>query len=199
MIRYFKILFVFAATTLLVIGCGQNQQPPAKTIDSTKVFTFDTLLTNPGQAGGSKTIIKTNLRGDTVDVWKANWEKNGSYISGLLHNNLFRLPVYSIDSVFSPENKLTELTRRIDSLSEYQHFYFDEEGDTVKTLIGIHTQKYFVIFQRTHASPPKYTALLDGNPNSKINVKETDFIKAQRAFNMKCEMVGMLKPQRQGN
>ena len=147
MIRYFKILFVFAATTLLVIGCGQNQQPPAKTIDSTKVFTFDTLLTNPGQAGGSKTIIKTNLRGDTVDVWKANWEKNGSYISGLLHNNLFRQPVYSIDSVFDRNNKLTELTRRIDSLSEYQQYFFNEEGDTVKTIIGIHTQKYFVIFQ----------------------------------------------------
>ncbi len=196
MFRYLKFLFLFIIITFFAIGCGQNKQPAVKPVDSTKVFTFDTLLTNPGQAGGSKTIIKTNLRGDTVDVWKANWEKNGMYISGLLHNNLLRQPVYSIDSVFNRNNKLTELTHRIDSLSEYQHFFFNEEGDTVKTYIGIHTQKYFVIFQRTHASPPKYTALLDGNPNSKIDVKETDFMNAQRAFNMKCEMVGMLKPKR---
>ncbi len=196
MIRYLKILFYLIAITLLIIGCNQKQQPAAKPIDSTKVFTFDTLFTNPGKTGGNTTIIKTNLRGDTVDVWTKNWNLNGIYNSGHLHNNLFRQPVYSVDSVFNRDNKLTELKRSIDSLSEYQHYFFNEAGDTVKTLIGIHTQKYFVIFQRTHTSPPNYVAFLDGNLKSKINIKETDFMNAQRSFNMKCEMVGMLKPKR---
>ena len=192
MIRYLKILFYFLAITLFTIGCNQDQKPAAKPIDSTKVFTYDTLLANPGQADGNRTITKLNLRGDTVNVWRSSHDENGMFHSGLQHFNLKRQPVYSIDSVFNRNNILTELTRSIDSLSEYQHYFFNEERDTVKTLIGIHTQKYFVIFQRTHTSPPDYVAFLDGNLKSKIKVKETDFMNAQRSFNMKCEMVGML-------
>jgi hypothetical protein len=193
--KYFILLPVLLFAVLLTNGCEKPKQV-AKPIDSTKVFTYDSLFANPGQPGGTSIIKKVNLRGDLIDTWKKSWNENGELISSIMHNNLAGQQVYSVDSVFNGSNMLTELTRSIDSLSEYQHFFFNGNGDTIKTLIGIHTQKYFVIFQRTHTSPTAYSALLDGNPNSKINVKETDFFNAQRSFNMKCDMVGMNKPEK---
>ncbi len=188
--KYFTLIPVLLLTILLTNRC-EKPKPVVKPIDSTKVFTYDSLITNPDQPGGSSTIKKVNLRGDVIDVWKKSWNEKGEMSRSMMHYNLAGQPIYSIDSVFDKSNMLTELTHSIDSLSEYEHYFLNSEGDTVKTSIGIHTQKYFVIFQRTHASPPAYSALLDGNPNSKINVKETDFMNAQRSFNMKCEMLDM--------
>jgi len=174
----------------MAASCGKAPQRKPKPIDSTAVFTIDTLITNLGYPGGSTSIKKVNLRGDIIDSWQKNWNADGA-TSKLIHFNLSGNPVYSIDSIFDRNNKLVEMKRSIDSLSEYKHYFFNAEGDTIKRLIAIHTQKNFIVFQATHSSQPDFSALLDGGNAARIKIKETDFQNAERSFNTKCDLIGM--------
>ena len=104
---YFKILSTLITVSILLsFGCNQDQKPVTKPVDSTKVFMYDTLLTNSSQPGGYGAIIKMNLRGDTIDVWSKSLNANGTLISRLKHFNLDHQLVYSVDSVFNRDNKI---------------------------------------------------------------------------------------------